>query len=119
MDVQIHRSALKHGLTKQKVADLWFRGFEDTWLDSQDPTRLLRISIDSAGRPWELVGLDFDGDERALVIHTMRLRKSTITLIEGRGQCQMTMSSERLMVSPSPRASLGSSLKTQNRASLV
>lgn len=81
-DVQIHPSACKHGLHEEVVEMLWRTGFEDTWLDDADPTRLLRVALDHAGRPWELVALVFDGGERHLVIHAMRLRKSTQELVQ-------------------------------------
>jgi hypothetical protein len=54
---------------------------DDTWLDDLDPTRLLRVCLDEAGRPWELIALVFDGGVRQLVIHAMPLRKSTIMMI--------------------------------------
>jgi len=77
----VHRSALRHGLGIDEVIGLWSVGLEDTWLDDLDPTRLLRVSLDEAGRPWELVGLVFDGGGRHLVIHAMPLRKGTIDLV--------------------------------------
>jgi hypothetical protein len=80
-EVRAHPSALRHGLTADEVIGLWSVGLEDTWLDDLDPTRLLRIGLDEAGRPWELVGLVFDSGTRHLVIHAMPLRKGTIELI--------------------------------------
>ena len=46
-------------------------------VDDDRPGRLLRVCCDDAGRWFELVGLVFDG-ERVLVIHAMRLRRSTV-----------------------------------------
>lgn len=82
--VRVHPSACKHGLTVEEVEGLWVVGIEDTWLDDDDPTRLLRIALDEAGRPWELVALVFDSGDRQLVIHAMPLRKSTTELLRRR-----------------------------------
>lgn len=82
--VSIHESACKRGLSTGEVETLWKRGIEDTVLDDADPFRVLRISFDDAGRAWELVALVFDGGNRVLVIHAMRLRRSTIDLINRR-----------------------------------
>lgn len=84
IEVRIHPSALKRGLDAEEVRVLWTQGVEDTWIDDLDPRRLLRLGLDSAGRPWELVGLVFDGGKRHLVIHAMPLRKSTMQLLERR-----------------------------------
>lgn len=86
VETRVHPSACKHGLTSDQVEDLWKAGVEDTWLDDLDPQRLLRVSLDHAGRPWELVGLAFDGGERHLVIHAMPLRSVTIELLRRRGR---------------------------------
>ena len=75
--VQAHRSALKHGLSAAEVVGLWGLFVEQVWLDDDRPGRLLRVCCDDAGRWFELVGLVFDG-ERVLVIHAMRLRRSTV-----------------------------------------
>ena len=84
MQVHIHVSATRHGLPEREVEALWRSGIEDTWLDGRDPVRLLRIAIDQAGAVWELIALVFDGGDRHLVIHAMRLRKVTVTLLERR-----------------------------------
>jgi hypothetical protein len=68
-------------LSADEVVGLWSVGLEDTWLDDHDPSRLLRVCLDEAGRPWELVALVFDGGARRLVIHAMPLRKVTIELM--------------------------------------
>ena len=86
-EIRVHPSACKHGLTAEEAEGLWSVGIEDTWLDDRDPTRLLRVALDEAGRPWELVALVFDsGDsgDRHLVIHAMPLRKSTTELLRRR-----------------------------------
>ncbi len=82
--VEVHRAATKHGLTDDEVEALWGRGIEDTWLDDRAPSRLLRVALDDAGRPWELVALAFDAGERYLVIHAMRLRRSTTETLRRR-----------------------------------
>lgn len=84
IDIQVHPTARKHGLTPDEVSNLWASGVEATWIDDLDPRRLLRIGPDSAGRPWELVALVFDGGLRHLVIHAMPLRASTVQLMKRR-----------------------------------
>ena len=64
--IQVHRSALKHGLGVNEVVGLWGQGVEQVWLEDDRP-----------GRWFEVVGLVFD-DERVLVIHAMRLRRATL-----------------------------------------
>ena len=84
LEVRVHLSACKHGLTVDEAEGLWSVGIEDTWLDDRDPTRLLRVALDEAGRPWELVALVFDSGDRHLVIHAMPLRKITTELLRRR-----------------------------------
>jgi hypothetical protein len=81
IDTRVHPSALRHGLSPEEIVGLWSVGLEGTWLDDHDPSRLLRVCLDEAGRPWELVALVFDGGIRHLVIHAMPLRKGTIDLM--------------------------------------
>lgn len=83
-EIRVHPSACKHGLTADEAEGLLSVGIEDTWLDDRDPTRLLRVALDEAGRPWELVALVFDCGGRHLVIHAMPLRKSTTELLRRR-----------------------------------
>lgn len=75
--IRVHRSALKHGLSADGVVKLWGQGVNQVWLEDDLPGRVLRMSCDDAGRWFELVALVFD-DERVLVIHAMRLRRSTV-----------------------------------------
>lgn len=80
----VHPTACKHGLAPDEVSALWSSGVEATWIDDLDPRRLLRVGLDGAGRPWELVGLVFDDGVRHLVIHAMPLRTSTLRLLKRR-----------------------------------
>ena len=75
--VQVHRSALKHGLGVNEVVGLWGQRVEQVWLEDDRPGRVLRVCCDDSGRWFEVVGLVFD-DERVLVIHAMRLRRATL-----------------------------------------
>lgn len=75
--IQVHDSALKCGLSADDVRELWMWAVDEIDLDGDDPGRVARISCDEAGRWYELIAVGFDGRTRWLVIHVMRLRKST------------------------------------------
>ena len=48
--VQVHRSALKHGLGVNEVVGLWGQGVEQVWLEDDRPGRVLRVCCDDSGR---------------------------------------------------------------------
>ena len=83
-EIHVHASALKHGLDRDSVIQMWRDGFEETQLDDDEPPRYIRIALDRSGRPWELAALKFDGGNRHLVIHAMPARKSVIAKIQRR-----------------------------------
>jgi hypothetical protein len=74
-DVDIHRSARKHGVTDRQI----FHALDHARLvaDLQDhtsPTRTLVLGYDPAGNMLELIVLHFD-DGRDMVIHAMPMRR--------------------------------------------
>ena len=80
--VQIHPSAFKHGLTAETITHAWSTGsHRQLRIEDDQPERYLRIGTDKAGRPIELVALVFD-QQRALIIHAMPARKSTLKATE-------------------------------------
>ncbi|MCL1839140.1 MAG: hypothetical protein FWG47_07530 [Propionibacteriaceae bacterium] len=82
--ITIHPSARKRGSSDDALSAMWSSWIRQAWLEDDLPGRVLRMCIDDAGRPWEMVGIVFD-DERVMVIHAMRWRKSTTKLIEEAG----------------------------------
>ena len=84
LQVQVHESALKHGLSVDQVIRMWSAGTEETVVDDDEPPRYLRLGFDTAGRPWELAALKFGNGTRYLVIHAMPARKTIIAKIQRR-----------------------------------
>jgi hypothetical protein len=81
MQVSIHPSARKHGLTDAQIEPAWLNGhLNQCWLDDAEPQRLLRIGLDHEGIEIELVALVFD-NQRALIIHAMRARSTSWTMV--------------------------------------
>ena len=77
MEISMHPSAHKHGMDAETITALWPEWIEQRLLDDDSPGRVLRVCLDDAGRAFELIAVVFDG-KRALVIHAMQLRPSTI-----------------------------------------
>ena len=82
--VQVHTSALKHGLSADTVIEMWCSGTDETVIDDDEPPRYMPIALGDAGRPWEVGALMFGGGARYLVIHAMRARKSVIERMQRR-----------------------------------
>lgn len=82
--VQVHKSALKRGLSVDEVIQMWTTGTEESLIDDNEPPRYVRLAFDVAGRPWELGALRFGNGERYLVIHAMPARKSVIARMQRR-----------------------------------
>lgn len=81
-DVRIHDSAFKHGLSPEAITHAWSTGVQrQLRIEDDQPERYLRIGVDQAGRPIELVALVFD-QQRTLIIHAMPARKSTLKATE-------------------------------------
>jgi hypothetical protein len=78
--VNVHRSALKHGIAAQ---DALFAAEHYVYiadLDEENPGRDFRLGFDSAGRLLELVVLRFDSGNE-LLIHAMKARPQYVDLI--------------------------------------
>ena len=78
--MQVHPSALKHGVAKADglyAADHWVYLAE---LDDDNPAREFRLGFDESGRLLELVVLRFDSGNE-LLIHAMKARPQYINLI--------------------------------------
>jgi len=72
--VEIHQSALKHGVAVEDIIHAIENAIEIVDLDAEsDPPKVLAIGIDRSGRWLEVVWLRFV--DRDLVIHAMKLRK--------------------------------------------
>lgn len=84
IEVQVHRSALKRGLSVEEVIRMWVWGFDETTIDDGEPPRCMRLAFDGAGQPWEMAALKFAGGARVLVIHAMPARKSVIAKMQRR-----------------------------------
>lgn len=78
--MNVHDSALKHGVTTEDAiyAATWALWVED--LDQDNPSRQLRLGFDTRGILLETVVLLFDGGSE-LVIHAMRARPQYIELL--------------------------------------
>lgn len=82
--MQVHKSALKRGLSADEVVRMWTEGTEETVVDDDEPPRYMRLSFDGLGRPWELGALSFGNGSRYLVIHAMPARKSVVIRMQRR-----------------------------------
>ncbi len=77
----IHRSALKHGVTRPQISHATDHLVALADLDPEsDPPKVLLIGPDKAGNLLELIALVLQGDE-LLVIHAMRLRSQFFILL--------------------------------------
>lgn len=78
--MNVHDSALKHGVLREDAihAATWAVWIED--LDENSPARQLRLGFDSLGRLLETVVLVFDSGNE-LVIHAMKARPQMIDLL--------------------------------------
>ncbi len=78
--MNIHDSALKHGISAKDVlqAATWAVWVED--LDDDSPARQLRLGFDTKGRLLETVVLVFDSGNE-LVIHAMKARSDLLGLL--------------------------------------
>ncbi|MEO6205209.1 MAG: hypothetical protein ABIO67_07505 [Mycobacteriales bacterium] len=73
--MEIHSSARRHGIGDDDISHALDQAV--AWVElSDDPARFLLAGPDSAGNLLELVVLSLPG-RRVLVIHAMKLRRST------------------------------------------
>lgn len=78
--MNIHDTALKHGIAPDDIrqAAAWPLWIED--LDDHSPARQLRLGFDTQGRLLETVVLVFDSGNE-LVIHAMKARPQMLDLL--------------------------------------
>ena len=82
--VQIHESALKHGISELDIRHTCENSSDIFVLDQESyEVKILIIGPDSAGNLLEVIGLEKD-DQYLLIIHAMKIRKSIAKLTEGR-----------------------------------
>ena len=78
--MEVHRSALKHGIAASDAsygAEHWVYAAE---LDEENPARDFTLGFDRGGRLLELIVLRFDSGHE-LVIHAMKTRRQYLHLI--------------------------------------
>jgi len=78
--VEVHRSALKHGIAASDASYAAEHGVYVAVLDEENPAREFRLGFDRLGRLLELVVLRFDSGHE-LVIHAMKARRQYTDLI--------------------------------------
>lgn len=84
IQVQVHESALKRGLSVDEVIRMWVEGIDEVLVDDDEPPRYMRLAFDDTGRPWEVGALSFGNSARYLVIHAMPARKAVIEMMQRR-----------------------------------
>jgi hypothetical protein len=78
--VQVHPSALKHGIDEESSRSAASRPIYVSFLDEDSPARQPRLGFDDAGRLLELIVLKFDSG-REIVIHSMKARQQYLDLL--------------------------------------
>ncbi len=85
-DVEIHRSARKHGVDDDTILHALDHAITVIDLDAEsDPPKVLAIGPDSAGNLLEIIWLELVDDVN-LVIHAMPLRPSFYDLLPQSGE---------------------------------
>lgn len=79
--VEVHSSALKHGISAESSIFVASNSLFVSLLDDDNPSRELRLGFDEAGRLLELVALIFDSGNE-LIIHAMKARSQYYELIK-------------------------------------
>jgi len=80
MDIIILDSALKHGITEERILSCLFNVRGDKLLDDPPPKRLL-AGFDNLGNALEIITIEDDEQECLVVIHAMELRKQFYYLL--------------------------------------
>ncbi len=82
--LQIHDSALKHGISDLDIRYACANSSHIFELDQESyEIKILIIGPDSAGNLLEVIGLEIN-NQSLLIIHAMKIRKSMMNLLEGR-----------------------------------
>jgi hypothetical protein len=83
-ELEIHESALKHGINELDIHHVCANLSDIFELDQESyEIKILIIGPDSAGNLLEVIGLEIN-DQSLLIIHAMKIRKSMVNLLEGR-----------------------------------
>ena len=80
MEIVILDSALKHGITEDRIFSCLFNVRGDKLLDDPPPKRLL-AGFDNLGNALEIIAIEDDEKECLVVIHAMELRKQFYYLL--------------------------------------
>ncbi|MCX6536559.1 MAG: hypothetical protein NT119_08430 [Actinobacteria bacterium] len=81
-DLQFHDSAFKHGISEFDIRHAYENSIALFVLDQEShEVKILIIGPDSAGNLLEIIVLEKE-DQSFLVIHSMKIRKSMMPLIE-------------------------------------
>ena len=80
MEIVILDSALKHGITEDRIFSCLFNVRGDRLLDDPPPKRLL-AGFDNLGNALEIIAIEDDEHECLVVIHAMELRKQFYYLL--------------------------------------
>ena len=82
--LQIHETALKHGISELDIHHVCANSSDIFELDQESyEIKILIIGADSAGNLLEVIGLEIN-NQSLLIIHAMKIRKSMMNLLEGR-----------------------------------
>ena len=83
-ELEIHETALKHGISNLDIRHVCANSSDIFELDQESyEIKILIIGPDSAGNLLEVIGLEIN-DQSLLIIHAMKIRKSMVNLLEGR-----------------------------------
>jgi hypothetical protein len=83
-ELEIHETALKHGISELDIHHVCANSSDIFELDQESyEIKILIIGPDSAGNFLEVIGLEVN-DQSLLIIHAMKIRKSMVNLLEGR-----------------------------------
>ena len=83
-ELEIHETALKHGISELDIHHLCANSSDIFELDQESyEIKILIIGPDSAGNLLEVIGLEIN-DQSLLIIHAMKIRTSMVKLLEGR-----------------------------------
>ena len=81
-ELEIHKSALKHGVRTLDIHHAYKNSTGIFKLDQESfETKVLIVGPDFAGNLLEVIGLE-KADENLLIIQAMKIRKSIVLLIE-------------------------------------
>jgi hypothetical protein len=82
VEIVILDSALKHGITEDRILSCLFNVRGDKLLDNPPPKHLL-AGFDNLGNALEIIAIEDDEQGCLVVIHAMGLRKQFYYLLEG------------------------------------